>query len=114
MAQTNKTDANIFGHVVDKQSGEHLPYINIMVKGTSIGTATDATGHFHLNNLPTGKLTIVAQSIGYMSQEKVVELEKGKMLELNFERFQQVRINGLEGSYSQILIDGRAVSSALS
>ena len=178
MAQTNKTDANIFGHVVDKQSGEHLPYINIMVKGTSIGTATDATGHFHLNNLPTGKLTIVAQSIGYMSQEKIVDVEKGKMIELNFEieedaimlndvvvsanknqtsrmeapvvvgvispktfentnsvclaeglnfqpglrletncqncGFQQVRINGLEGSYSQILIDGRAVSSALS
>ena len=179
MAQTDKkTDANIFGHVVDKQSGEHLPYINIMVKGTAIGTATDATGHFHLNNLPTGKLTIVAQSIGYMPQEKIVDVEKGKMIELNFEieedaimlndvvvsanknqtnrmeapvvvgvispktfentnsvclaeglnfqpglrletncqncGFQQVRINGLEGSYSQILIDGRAVSSALS
>ncbi|MBO7133145.1 MAG: TonB-dependent receptor [Bacteroidales bacterium] len=179
MAQTDKkTDANIFGHVVDKKTGEHLPYINIMVKGTSIGTATDATGHFHLNNLPTGKLTIIAQSIGYMSQEKIVDVEKGKMIELNFEieedaimlndvvvsanknqtnrmeapvvvgvispktfentnsvclaeglnfqpglrletncqncGFQQVRINGLEGSYSQILIDGRAVSSALS
>ena len=46
MAQTDKkTDANIFGHVVDKQSGEHLPYINIMVKGTSIGT-------FQRENLP--------------------------------------------------------------
>ena len=178
MAQTNKTDANVFGHVVDKQSGEHLPYINIMVKGTSIGTATDASGHFHLNNLPIGKLTIVAQSIGYMPEEKTIETANGKMIELNFEieedaimlndvvvsanknetsrkeapvvvgvispktfentnsvclaeglnfqpglrletncqncGFQQVRINGLEGSYSQILIDGRAVSSALS
>ena len=178
MAQTNKTDANVFGHVVDKQSGEHLPYINIMVKGTSIGTATDASGHFHLNNLPIGKLTIVAQSIGYMPEEKTIETASGKIIELNFEieedaimlndvvvsanknetsrkeapvvvgvispktfentnsvclaeglnfqpglrletncqncGFQQVRINGLEGSYSQILIDGRAVSSALS
>ena len=178
MAQTNKTDANVFGHVIDKQSGEHLPYINIMVKGTSIGTATDASGHFHLNNLPIGKLTIVAQSIGYMPEEKTIETASGKIIELNFEieedaimlndvvvsanknetsrkeapvvvgvispktfentnsvclaeglnfqpglrletncqncGFQQVRINGLEGSYSQILIDGRAVSSALS
>ena len=59
MAQTDKkTDANIFGHVVDKQSGEHLPYINIMVKGTSIGTATDATDiststTFQRENLPS-------------------------------------------------------------
>ena len=40
----------------------------------------------------------------------------GLRLESNCQNcgFQQVRINGLEGAYSQILIDGRAVSSALS
>lgn len=179
MAQTDKkTDANIFGHVIDKQTGEHVPYINIMIKGTSIGTASDASGHFYLKNLPVGDYTIVAQGIGYMPQEKEISISAGNSIELNFQieedaimlndvvvsanknetsrkeapivvsvlspktfentnssclaeglnfqpglrletncqncGFQQVRINGLEGSYSQILIDGRAVSSALS
>lgn len=40
------TDANVYGHVIDKGSGNHLPYIIVAVKGTTIGTSTDATGHF--------------------------------------------------------------------
>ena len=26
----NGTDANLYGHVIDKQNGEHLPYIAIL------------------------------------------------------------------------------------
>ena len=37
------TDAHIVGHVVDKSTGEHLPYITIRLLKTSIGTSTDAT-----------------------------------------------------------------------
>lgn len=40
------SDANIIGHVLDKKTGEHLSYITIALKGTTIGTVTDATGHF--------------------------------------------------------------------
>ena len=42
----NPTDANIFGHVVDKSTGEHMPGITIILKGTTIGTATDDSGHY--------------------------------------------------------------------
>ena len=47
------TDANIFGHVLDKTTKEHLPYVTLQIKGTAIGTATDETGHYFLKNLPT-------------------------------------------------------------
>lgn len=173
-----KTDANIFGHVIDKTTNEHLPYVTIQLKGTTVGTTTDATGHYFLNNLPVGTYTIEAKMLGFktvskeieiktkMSQEVDFELEEesialntivvsanrnetnrmqapslvsvldGKMLEttnsknlsqaLNFQPglrvedncqncgFTQVRINGLSGAYSQILIDSRAVYGALS
>ena len=56
----NKTDINIFGHVTDSFTGEHVPYINIQLKGTTIGTATDATGHFYLKNLPKGEFSIIS------------------------------------------------------
>ena len=39
----NGQDANIYGHVVDKRTGEHLPYITVTIAGTSIGTMTDFT-----------------------------------------------------------------------
>ena len=51
-AQRRNTDANIYGHVIDRKTGEHLAYINIIVKGTTVGTATDASGHYFLKNLP--------------------------------------------------------------
>ena len=37
------SDANILGHVLDKQTGEHLSSITIALTGTSIHTVTDAT-----------------------------------------------------------------------
>ncbi|MCF2657847.1 TonB-dependent receptor [Parabacteroides distasonis] len=175
--ELNPSDANVIGHVIDKKSGEHLAFINIFLKGTTIGTVSDATGHYFLKNLPEGKYTLVMQSIGYQTIERTVTLRKGKTLEVNFEAsedaisldgvvvsanrnettrrlapslvnvldsrmfeannatslsdglnfqpgvrvenncqncgFQQVRINGLEGPYTQILLDSRPIFSAL-
>ena len=33
----NPSDANIVGHVVDRKTGEHLSFITIFLKGTTIG-----------------------------------------------------------------------------
>lgn len=44
----NNSDANIIGHVLEKSSQEHLPYITVSLKGTTIGAMTDATGHYFL------------------------------------------------------------------
>lgn len=173
----NGTDANLYGHVIDKQNGEHLPYIAILVKGTTIGTTTDVSGHYFLKNLPVGTLTLEIKSMGYRTIQKNVTVKAGTSIELNFELdpddvsldevvvsanrsetkrrlapnlvsvvnsklfettqatclaqglnfqpgvrtedncqncgFTQVRINGLDGHYSQILIDSRPVFSAL-
>jgi outer membrane receptor for ferrienterochelin and colicins len=173
--KTPKTDAMLFGDV--KSGEEHIPFATITIKGTTIGSAADATGHFSMTNLPVGKQTIVISAIGYQTQEKEVELiaKKGvtilvdlktdnigleqvvvsadrneksrketptvvnsispKLFErvqsvtlsegLNFSPglrmenncqncgFSQVRMNGLEGPYSQILINSRPVFSGL-
>ena len=50
-----ETEAILIGHVVDSRSGEHLPFITITVKGTTIGTTTDVSGHYLLGNLPVGR-----------------------------------------------------------
>ena len=173
----NPSDANIVGHIIDKKTGEHLPFINLFLQGTTIGTTTDATGHYYLKNLPEGEFTLVMKALGYKTIEQQVKLKRGKTLEINFEAvedavsldgvvvsanrnettrrmapslvnvldsktfetahatsladglnfqpgvrvenncqncgFQQVRINGLEGPYTQILVDSRPIFSAL-
>jgi len=61
MAQTVK------GKVLDA-SGEALPFINVLEKGTANGTTTDDVGEFKLTvkSLPT---TIIFSSIGYKTKE---------------------------------------------
>ncbi len=174
----NASDANVFGHVLDKETGEHLPFITVILKGTTIGTTTDNSGHYFLKNLPEGKFTLEFKYLGYKTVVREVKLEKGKTQEVNIEMeedrialdgvvvsanrsetsrrlaptlvnvidskvfnttsavnlaqglnfqpgvrvetncqncgFQQVRINGLDGPYTQILIDSRPIFSALS
>jgi len=55
------------------------------------------------------------QSTNSMTISDVLGFQSGLRVENNCQNcgFQQVRINGLEGTYSQILIDGRPIFSAL-
>ena len=171
----NVNDINVFGHVVC--CGKHLPYVTIIVEGTTIGTMTDATGHYILTGLPAGRILLQARSLGYKPVEKEIVTKAGESKEVNFALkedvlgmeavvvtgsrsgekrsrssviintvspklfsaiqsvqiregldfcpglrtetdcqncgFSQLRINGMEGAYSQILINGHAVFSSL-
>ncbi|WP_373824921.1 carboxypeptidase-like regulatory domain-containing protein, partial [Bacteroides heparinolyticus] len=172
-----KTDANIVGHVIESVTGEHVPGVSIFIKGTTIGTVSDHTGHYRLMDLPVGTKTIVMKAVGYKTQEREVVLERTVTKEVNFILeedvavldavvvsanrtettrrlaptlvnvidgklfsssnannlsqglafqpgvrvenncqncgFNQVRINGMDGRYTQILIDSRPIFSAL-
>ena len=58
-AQNRHTsDANIYGHIIDSKTKEHIPYVTISIKGTTYGTVADASGHYFLKNLPEGKHTV--------------------------------------------------------
>lgn len=80
-----KTDANLTGHVINKNTGEHIPFFTVSLKGTTLGTATDETGHYFLKNLPVGSYTIRVNGVGYRSAEKQIVLRQGETRELNFE-----------------------------
>ena len=75
-------DAHLTGHVLDEKTGEHLPFVNVQVKGTNIGTVTDESGHYFLKDLPIGKQTIVFSYVGYETLELPVTTEADKTIEL--------------------------------
>jgi len=60
----------ITGKVVDSSTGEYLPGVNILVKGTTLGSATDAAGVFTIGASSDATLTVSA--VGYVSQEVAV------------------------------------------
>ncbi len=165
----------ITGHVAS--NGEHLPFINVTIKGTTIGVATDANGHYKIPDCPSGQVILVASALGYKTKEFKLQTEPNKSYEIKFDLeedalnidevvitgdkearkrrealtivnvispklmdvtqsvtlseglnfstglrmetncqncgFSQVRMNGMEGSYSQILINSRPIFSGL-
>lgn len=64
-------DKTIKGKVTDSESGDGLPGVNVIVKGTSQGTTTDGTGNFTLN-VPDNSAVVVFSFVGYTSQEVTV------------------------------------------
>lgn len=61
----------VSGVVTDEQTGEELPGVNVVIQGTSIGTATDANGEFQLD-VPNLNETLVVSYVGYQTQEVAI------------------------------------------
>ena len=53
---------------VKAESGEFLPGVNVILKGTTVGTVTDADGHYRLS-VPDLNGTLVFSYIGYANLE---------------------------------------------
>lgn len=62
-AQTTVT-----GRILSGEDSSPLPGVNIIVKGTSTGTISDADGNFSLG-VPASDATLVFSFVGYLSQE---------------------------------------------
>lgn len=169
--------ATLYGKVVSKRSGEVVPFANIQVAGTTIGSSSDTHGRYTLKGVPTGKQNIQASAIGYktFTVERILESNQEVRIDILFEEEQlnlneivvtgtrtakrktespvivnlmnkqdldqvvavnlseglkyqpglrvetdcqtcnytQLRMNGLQGGYSQILINSRPIFSPL-
>jgi hypothetical protein len=72
----------IRGKVTDAGSGDPLPFVNVVFKGTSIGGTTDFDGKFVIRALkPTD--SVIASYIGYKARAK--KIKKGVDQVINFQ-----------------------------
>ena len=156
--------------------GKPIPFANISIENSTLGTSADLEGNFVLETEP-GIYTLKIQAVGFKTERKTISTENYKNQSLNIELqedmlglddvvisatrnrvnvkktpvvvnvlspklfnatqsiavaeslnyqpgvrvetncqncgFTQVRLNGLDGSYTQVLINRRAVFSAL-
>lgn len=75
MAQT----MTVKGVVKDAVTGETLPGVNILVKGTSRGDTTDFDGNFSLSNLNKGDV-LVFSYLGFETKEVIVDKSQIEVL----------------------------------
>lgn len=59
----------IKGRIMDRKSGSPLPLVNVVVKGTTLGAATDPNGEFEIKGLVPGMYSLVVTLVGYESQQ---------------------------------------------
>lgn len=64
-------DITIQGRLTSADDGSGIPGVNIIVKGTSVGTTTDADGKYTIA-VPNAESVLVFSFIGYKTQEVVV------------------------------------------
>ena len=64
----------VSGQVSDEK-GEHLPGVTVLIKGTSIGAATDVDGKFTFS-IPAGKHVLQFSMVGMESKEIVIDSNK--------------------------------------
>lgn len=74
----------IRGFVYDKESQQPIPFANVIIDGTTIGTTASDNGFFQINNAPSGNLSITASFIGYEKQSKRLRAKDGGINTLNF------------------------------
>lgn len=75
----------IYGSVQCAKSATALVAVNVYLKNTHIGTATDENGFYTIEKIPAGKYEIIVEMIGYRQlQRKFVNIHSGENLELNF------------------------------
>lgn len=154
-----------------------LPFSTVAIQKLQLSASSDSTGKFLIGKIPAGTYKIIASSVGYLKQEKIISIKEGETTQLDFElssdissldqvvvtgtrtpkrrtnspvivnlissktldqvvasslseglkyqpglrvetncqtcSYSQLRINGLQGGYSQILINSRQIFSPL-
>jgi hypothetical protein len=86
IGSTFAQSGKISGKVIDGNTGEALPFVNVLVEGTTQGAASDIEGYFAIIGLRPGIYNVKASAIGYNSQTvQGVRVSIDLTSEVNFE-----------------------------
>ncbi len=70
-------NSTINGFVRDFDNGEPMPWVNVVVKDTDLGAATNDDGYYVIHNVPPGEYTLVYTMMGYERLEESIQLKAG-------------------------------------
>lgn len=73
----------IRGFVYSEDDGEPILFTNVILKGTSLGAATDVNGYYSIVKIPEGSYTLVVTVLGYDSLTMEVSVAKNALITKN-------------------------------
>jgi TonB-dependent starch-binding outer membrane protein SusC len=76
LSASAQSNVKITGRVIDDQSNQPIIGVPVVIKGTTVGVATDQDGKFELQTSQALPITLIINNIGYKYQEvDIYELE---------------------------------------
>lgn len=76
---------NISGQIVDEESGETLPFADVLIKGKTLGTSTNVDGFFSLQGAPTDTFTLLVMYVGFNTKEFFIDAGKENISSMKIE-----------------------------
>ena len=70
LGHANAQDQNVSGKI-SASNGDPIPGVNVLVKGSNVGTNSDANGFFKINGV-TARNILVFSAIGFETKEQVI------------------------------------------
>lgn len=84
IAISAQQSGTLSGNVSDAATGEGLPGVNIILKGTYFGAATDINGNFSITGIPVGTYNVDISLIGYKTYQYTdIKIESNKTTRLD-------------------------------
>lgn len=80
-----QTPTLIRGTIIDAQTHQPIPIVNVVVKGTPYGAATDSAGHFELRNLPADLYVLEFRHVAYKKRIHVLALKPSERVTFTVE-----------------------------
>ncbi len=68
------------GFVYDKATGEPMLFVNVFLKGTAYGVATDINGYFSITRIPAGEYVLMSTSVGYDTVQMPITIAGNEIL----------------------------------
>jgi hypothetical protein len=70
----------IRGFVYDTKTGEPIIFTNVILKGTTIGAATDVNGYYSINKVEPGRYTLEVTYLGYDTVQQSVSVARDQII----------------------------------
>ncbi len=74
----------VCGRVFDSHDSEPVPFVTVMVEGTTIGAVTDEYGFYRLANIPPGQVRLVVQGMGHETAYRNIDIQPGESIVVDF------------------------------
>jgi TonB-linked SusC/RagA family outer membrane protein len=105
-SEARQQDFIVTGKVITAGEESGLPGVNVVIKGTSLGTTTDVDGKYSIQ-VPGGDATLVFSFIGYAMQEIVVSSQSviNVTLEADVRQLNEVVVVGY-GTQEKVTLTG--------